>query len=202
MARFEQRFPVTRYDTIVDVGGTFSFWEGYERNVTLVNPKEPATTRGTVNSVPGDGRSVPFPDKAFTLAFSNSVIEHMPNSEDMYRFVRELSRLAPELYCQAPSRWFFFEPHYMCLFLHWWPRLLRNYFIVRYLTGFGWAFRPDREVVAAWANEVKFLDEKQFSSLFQGCDIERETFLGMTKSFIARGACTVVSEPGAVSSLE
>lgn len=67
-----------------------------------------------------------------------------------------MSRVGQSLYCQTPNRWFFFDVHYFVLFLHWWPRLLRNYYVARYLTGWGWAFRPDRQAVQEWPTMCTF----------------------------------------------
>ena len=185
LARFETMFPVASYPELIDVGGTFEFWKNTLRSVTIVNPKVPACCNGRVTSIGGDGTQLPFPDKSFRLAFSNSVIEHMHNYEEMQKFANELSRVGDALYCQTPNRWFFFDVHYLVFFLHWWPRLLRNHFVVRYLTGWGWWLRPNREMVEAWADIVNLLSEREFKALFPDCTVQREKFLWMTKSFIA-----------------
>ncbi len=185
LARFESAFPTGSYSELIDVGGTFDFWKATRRNVTIVNPNVPACTEGTVTNVSGSGTRLPFADKSFPLAFSNSVIEHMHNYDEMKQFASELSRVGIALYCQTPNRWFFYDVHYLVLFLHWWPDLLRNYFVVRYLTGWGWVFKPDREMVEAWAGVVNLLSEREFQALFPDCTIQREKFLWMTKSFIA-----------------
>jgi hypothetical protein len=80
----------------------------------------------------------------------------MPSRQDMQEFAQEMSRVGQSLYCQTPNRWFFFDVHYFVLFLHWWPRLLRNYYVARYLTGWGWAFRPDRQAVQEWPTMCTF----------------------------------------------
>ena len=137
-----------------------------------------------VVSVKGDGRDLSYPDKSFPLAFSNSAIEHI-SREDQNKFASELSRIGVAVYCQTPNRWFPYDPHYIAVFWHWWPRALHSHIIARYLTGWGWVFRPDRAAVEKWANEVNLIGRKQFQVLFPDCAIEEERFLGMTKSFIA-----------------
>lgn len=184
LERFDELFPAGKYAEILDVGGTFSFWDGVDRKVTIVNPQVDPATRGNLKSVNGDGRALSFPEKSFPLVFSNSAIEHM-SREDMARFASELSRVGVGVYCQTPNKWFPYDTHYIAFFWHWWPRLLHNYYIARYLTGWGWAFRPDRKAVEDWANEVNLIGEKEFTALFPDCTIEREKFLGITKSFIA-----------------
>jgi hypothetical protein len=184
LEQFDQIFPENEFGELLDVGGTFAFWNANPRKVTIVNPAMPAGTVGNVTSIKGDGRTLPFPDKSFRLVFSNSAIEHM-SKIDMQNFASELLRVGNAVYCQTPNRWFPYDCHYVAFLWHWWPALLHNYFLVRYLTGFGWVFRPTRKHVESWANEVHLLNEKEFRTLFPGCRIEKEKFLGMTKSFIA-----------------
>lgn len=184
LARFDELFPADTCGAVLDVGGTFSFWEGANRRVTIVNPLVNPASIGNLVSLPGDGRALPFADKSFPLVFSNSAIEHM-SREDMRRFAGELSRVGMGVYCQTPNRWFPYDTHYIACFWHWWPQLLHNYYIARYLTGWGWIFKPDRKAVEDWANEVNLIGRKDFAALFPDCTIERETFLGMTKSFMA-----------------
>jgi hypothetical protein len=121
----------------------------------------------------------------FDLAFSNSTIEHVGTRDDQTRFAVELRRVGRAVYCQTPNRWFPFEVHYCCLFVHWFPRLLRNYFVVRYLTGWGWLVRPDRQRVATYADMVTLLSYRDLQALFPDCQIERERVLGLTKSLMA-----------------
>jgi methyltransferase family protein len=185
LAWFESTFPTASYRELIDVGGTFDFWKTTLRNVTIVNPNVPPCSEGRVTSIGGNGTRLPFPDKFFRLAFSNSAIEHMHNYDEMKQFASELSRVGIALYCQTPNRWFFFDVHYLVFFLHWLPNLLRNYFVVRYLTGWGWVLKPDREMVKAWAGVVNLLSEREFKALFPDCTIRHEKFLWMTKSFIA-----------------
>ena len=58
--------------------------------------------------VVADGCHLPFADDAFDMAFSNSVIEHVPDHE---AFSRELARVGRSYYVQTPNKWFPIEPH-------------------------------------------------------------------------------------------
>jgi hypothetical protein len=184
LAEFARQFPSTEYSAMIDVGGTFSFWEGSNRRVTIVNPLVSPCQAETMVSIKGDGRALEFPDKYFALAFSNSAIEHMCR-EDQRKFAAELRRVGQAVYCQTPNLWFPYDTHYIAFFWHWFPGVLRNWFIARYLTGWGWVFRPDRTMVLKWADEVNLIGRREFAKLFPDCVIEEEKFLGMTKSFIA-----------------
>ena len=185
MARFEKLFPQGSHFELIDVGGTVAFWEGTARRVTIINPALSGSNHATVTSVKGDGRYLPFRDKSFGLAFSNSAIEHLACKEDMRTFAEEMSRVGIGLYCQTPNRRFPFDVHYCVLFLHWCPRLLRNYYVARYLTGWGWTFKPDRRAVQEWADHVNLLTKQEFQAFFPTCSIEEERFLWIAKSFIA-----------------
>lgn len=97
----------------------------------------------------------------------------------------EMRRIGRAIYCQTPNRWFPLEVHYLTLFLHWHPRLLRNYFAARFLTGWGWLVRPGRQQIREYADSISLLGYSEMKRLFPDCEIEREKFLGLTKSIIA-----------------
>lgn len=181
--RFLALFPPDKVSSIIDVGGLAGHWDGEQREITVLNLMEQASTNCKV--VVGDGRRTGFPEKSFDLAYSNSALEHVGRWEDQVAFATELERIGRSVYCQTPNRWFPLEVHYITLFWHWYPRLLRNYFIVRYLTGWGWLVRPDRRRVQEYADSVNLLTYGQMKELFPDCEVEREKFLGLTKSLIA-----------------
>ena len=186
LERFEQTFSSSVYRRVIDVGGTKAFWSATTRDVLLVDLAfDDAQGTANVRTEIGDGRSLRHPDAMFDLAFSNSAIEHVGTRGDQCCFAAELRRVGRAVYCQTPNRWFPFEVHYWCMFVHWFPRLLRNYFVVRYLTGWGWLVRPDRQGVAAYADSVNLLSHCELQALFPDCRIERERFLCLTKSLMA-----------------
>jgi Methyltransferase domain len=186
--RFVALFPPDKISSIVDLGGLVSHWDGEQRDITVLNlmPQESNHCKVLV----GDGRHTDLPDRGFDLAYSNSAIEHVGKWQDQVAFAQELQRVGKLVYCQTPNRWFPLEVHYLTFFWHWYPKLLRNYFIVRYFTGWGWLVRPDRRRVQEYADTVRLLTYNQMKELFPGCSVERERFLGLTKSLIA------ISEPG------
>ena len=111
----------------------------YEAEITLLNINEgwlkvPETSRRTYIPVVGDGRQTSYADYSFDLAFSNSVIEHVGSEEDAARFAAEMQRVGRAFYCQTPNKWFPIEPDLGTLFLHWFPSLLKNYYVLRYFT--------------------------------------------------------------------
>jgi hypothetical protein len=177
-----RRFPPATFPRVIDVGGVSKDWEHDERLVTILNrvPQESDRHRFII----GDGRQIECADDSFDLAYCNSVMEHVGTWNDQKTLAAELRRIAPALWVQTPNRWFPIEVHYLTLFLHWWPRLLRNYFVVRWLTGWGWLVHPDRRQMAAYAASVRLLSAREMKQLFPDCILLRERFLGVTKSLI------------------
>lgn len=179
--------PSTR---ILDIGGYVANWEGVAEvasSITLLNlshpPAQPGQSKRFTCAV-GDGCRMQYPDQAFDLAYSNSVIEHLGTFENQKRFAAEVRRVGKQLFVQTPNRWFFIEPHFVAPFLHFlpWPiakRLLR-WFSFRALVRQG-----DNINLRELADELRLLTEREVRSLFPDCEIHREKWFGMTKSFIA-----------------
>jgi len=181
--RFLAIFPPEEFRSVIDVGGLPAHWKGDDRNITVLNLMP--QTSSTCKVVVGDGRHTEYPDQSFDLAYSNSVIEHVGKWQDQVAFASELRRIGKAVYCQTPNRWFPIEVHYFTFFLHWRSKLLRNYFVARFLTGWGLLARPDRKEVQDFAGSIELLSYSAMQTLFPDCEIHRERCLGLTKSLIA-----------------
>ena len=70
-------------------------------------------------------RRLPFEDGAFDLAYSNSLIEHLPPG-DRAAFAAEVKRVARRWWVQTPAFGFPLEPHALLPFAHWLPPALRR----------------------------------------------------------------------------
>ena len=68
---------------------------------------------------------LPFADGAFDLAYSNSVIEHLPPAR-REAFARELMRVARGWWVQTPAFGFPIEPHSLLPAAHWLPPAARR----------------------------------------------------------------------------
>lgn len=189
MAQFVETFDPGAETTILDVGGTPMPWEliNSPSQITLLN----LTTSTFGQSgwdrytfVQGDGTNLDFADRSFEIGYSNSVIEHVGRPEAQARFAAELRRVADGLWVQTPARSFFLEPHYLTPFVHWLPKAARRR-IVRNLTVWGLITRPTEEQVEARLEEIRLLGRAEFAAMFPDCEIRRERFLGMTKSYLA-----------------
>lgn len=181
--KFLALFPPAKFASLIDLGGLVKEWADDPRRVTVVNLMPQDSSHCEV--IVGDGRHTDFTDRAFDLAYSNSTIEHVGSWDDQKALADEIRRIGKAVYCQTPNKWFPIEVHYLTFFLHWYPQLLRNYFIARFLTGWGWLVKPDRKEVERYANSVNLLSVSGMRQLFPDCRVEREKFLWMTKSFVA-----------------
>jgi hypothetical protein len=207
MQAFLREFQPTPAMRVLDIGGTDLNWRIIDQpaRVLLLNIKIPKggydlgllgfletentdASRGappaSVEYVLGDGKSVPYADGEFDICFSNSTIEHLFRLDEQRRFANEVRRVGRGVWVQTPARGFPFEPHWLSPFVHWLPtrwqrRLGRNFTI------YGWILRPTREDVSQLVDELRLLTYREMQELFPDCEIRRERFLGLTKSYIA-----------------
>jgi hypothetical protein len=63
---------------------------------------------------------LPFEDKAFDIATSNAVIEHVGSRAMQRAFFSELSRVARQVFISAPNRYFPVEHHTAIPLMHYW----------------------------------------------------------------------------------
>jgi Methyltransferase domain len=166
--------------TILDIGGDHLIWRsiGRSNGITVLNLSVPPRAVG-FPYVQGSGCELPFGDKSFDLAFSNSAIEHVGSEEKQLRFAREMMRVGKRVYCQTPSRAFPVDPHITMPFLHWLPNSWLKPRVLRYCTLSGWLLGK------AYRYDVTWVSKRKLKQLFPGCAIRTERFLFMAKSFIA-----------------
>jgi SAM-dependent methyltransferase len=196
MQAFERSFRPTESTTILDVGGTPFNWElaGVRSRLTLLNlspPEGVESLPANYRFVLGSGTQLGFGEGAFDVVFSNSVIEHLASWERQRAFAREVRRVARGLWVQTPARGFPIEPHLMTPFLHYLPaawqrRLLRNFSL------WGLVARPSPQAVDDFLRETRPLGYQEMRELFPDCEIRRERFLGLTKSYVAVRLATEV----------
>jgi hypothetical protein len=183
--------------TILDVGGTAQFWEtaDVELRVTILNVTPPPEgISNTLTYVQGDATHLPFPDDAFDIVFSNSMIEHLGSRDGQEAFAREAQRVGRGIWVQTPARWFPVEPHLLTPLIHYLPRRVQR-LMLRNFTVWGLITRPDSATVDQFLDETRLLSAAAMRSLFPGCQLLRERVLGMTKSLIS-----VARPAGAASS--
>ena len=208
-------YPDLAHYDVLDVGGRPGIWNllkahyGVEpKSLTLLNVEKDVAAidsaadgicssghAGDANSVShdlvvGDGRRLPFADKSFDLAFSNSVIEHVGSLADMENFAAECDRVAKKIYVQTPNHWFPIEPHLVCAFIHWLPRKIyrKVSFLSLNYALFAWRSASLNRIFYEEFDGVRLLRRSQVATLFPNRKIDREKVMGLTKSFIVTDA--------------
>ena len=183
MSVFEATFKPTDGMKILDLGGQPDIWDSIKPvlSITCLNlpgiAKSDHFTHHEITYIEGDACNMPYFNKnEFDVIFSNSVIEHVGDSEKQRQFAREVQRLSENYWIQTPSIYFPIEAH--CGMPFWWlyPTWLRNYFLLRW-----------KKKLPVWAEMVEtttVITEKQLKDLFHDCKIKTE-WLVFPKSIIA-----------------
>jgi SAM-dependent methyltransferase len=168
-------------DRILDVGaGAGSALERFNRTNEIVAidlaPRPGPWLQGdNVTVQTADATQMPFADGEFQVAFSNSVIEHVP-VEKWQAFADEVRRVAPRYFIQTPNRWFPVEPHYQTPFFQFLPERAQRAINARVTLG--------HRKKGHWEH-VRLLSASDMRRLFPDAEIHREKVLGLTKSLMA-----------------
>lgn len=198
MEQFIERLAPGPETTILDIGGSPWFWADIpvEARITVLNPQVPDAMRrypGRVEVVEGDGCRLPYGDRSFDIAFSNSAIEHVASWEKQAAFARETARVGRSYWVQTPARCFPVETHWLAPFIHWMPAAVQRR-AARWFTLYGWLERPNPEAVRRMVAEIRLLSARELRQLFPDAALLVERFLGLPKSYTvyrvdpARGA--------------
>jgi ubiquinone/menaquinone biosynthesis C-methylase UbiE len=188
MESFLSRMNPGENEKILDIGGTFFNWQivDYKGAVELLNLSMPSFVDDfpeNIKAVVGDGCQLPYKDGEFDICFSNSVIEHVGSFERQKLFAKETLRVAKRIWIQTPAKSFFFEPHYLTPFIHWFPKFLQKK-LLRYFSVFGLVAKPSSKEIDDLVEHTSLLDLPELKELFPNCRIRRERFCFMTKSYI------------------
>lgn len=178
---FEQLCRLQPDDRIVDVGAG---WGAALERFNTVNPivavdlRPDATgwlSAPNVSVVQADGSEMPFRDREFDVAFSNSCIEHVPQGRQA-AFASEIERVAERYFVQTPNRYFPIEPHYQVPLFQFLPERARRALNRKFTLGF--------QAKGEW-EEINLLSRRDLQRLFPDAEIHRERVFGLTKSLIA-----------------
>lgn len=166
---------------IIDLGGTSYMWTlfDHEFDVTLVNLAATAAEPPVGRVVAGDACDLSrlFPDRAFDVVFSNSVIEHVGDETRQEMFAREARRLGRAYWIQTPSDRFPVEAHTGVVY--YWRRSERAR---RRMLG-KW-----RRTLPEWSEMIagtRVLSRSRMQELFPGSRIHAERVMGLEKSYAA-----------------
>jgi ubiquinone/menaquinone biosynthesis C-methylase UbiE len=175
---------------IIDVGGTALFWErmGFtgqkDINITILNIRNDNMELPGFVTVTGDARRMKqFSDKAFDIAFSNSVIEHVGGFEEQKLMADEMKRIGKKIFLQTPNRYFPVEPHFLFPFFQFLPLWLKVKLLMKF--NLGWYARvSDEKKAREICQSIRLMTKSELRKLFPGANIYEEKFYGIIKSFI------------------
>jgi SAM-dependent methyltransferase len=191
MQRFAREFAITPATRILDVGGAPETWDllRVRPRVTLLNTPRTVEEMSRADAwIAGDGRALPFRDRAFDIVFSNSVIEHVGDRESQRRFAAEIARVGRGYWVQTPNRWFPVEQHLLTPLVHWLPRAWQRRIVPR-VNLWSALVRPTEDrrhyYIQHYLNQVRLLDARELGALFPGARLIRERACGWTKSLVA-----------------
>jgi len=179
--------------TILDVGGTYAYWDAFgsavDRSrvkITLLNLEHVGGTAPEgIEQVVGDATDMrEYGDNSFDIVHSNSVIEHVGLWSAMEAMAREIRRLAPSYFVQTPSFWFPIEAHSRTPFFHFMPEPVRVWMIMQRKLGY-WEKAADIGEATRTAHSAILLHKRQMHHLFPDGEIVAEKAYGFTKSYMA-----------------
>jgi hypothetical protein len=174
---------------ILDIGGTPMNWLliNCQCRITLLNlqnPENMVSLPRNFSRVVGDGTRLDYSDQEFDICFSNSVIEHLGTFENQMLFAKEACRVGRQIWVQTPASSFFFEPHLLTPFIHYFPKKIQEKLLCKF-TLWGLITRPSQKKVKNFLAEVRLLTYDEMVQLFPDCEIRIERFLGFAKAYIA-----------------
>lgn len=180
---------------IIDVGGLEAYWDmippefldEHHVTITIVNLSDTSMSgdHGHFRFVVADGCNLGrFNDRAFHIAHSNSVIEHVGDWDRVVQFSEELKRVGKYYFVQTPNYWFPIEPHSMLPFFHWLPKPIRIWLVMHFALGH-WRKADSMNDAVRVVESARLMDRRMFAGLYNDADIRRERFLFWTKSLIA-----------------
>ena len=95
-----------------------------------------------------DGSTLPFEDRAFDIAFSSAVLEHVGDHDAQRRFLQEMTRVSKRFYLTTPNRKFPLDLHTFLPVIHWLPRAQHQQ-ILRMLGKDFWASTDNLNLITA-----------------------------------------------------
>lgn len=164
-------------ESVLDVGGTDVSWWFVNWKGSVVRCNLDLTGNASGLRVRADGCHLPFPDKSFDVAFSNSVIEHLGTFEAQHRFGQELRRVGRRYFVQTPNYWFPIEPHYLFPFFQMLPNAIQRWLHTHYDVG---TFKKTDPF-----GTIRLLTKREVKRLFPEARIVAERLGPLAKSWYA-----------------
>lgn len=187
LTRFVKAFPDLPGLSVLYVGGRPMIWRMLKEHyglkparLVLLNTESEIGLADGYQTAVGDGCHLGYEDESFDLVFSNSVIEHVGDWNEMQQFVHECSKVGKEIYIQTPNRWFPVEPHTVTIFIYWFPKNVFRRF--GFLTAVWWVNGADD--FYSTCDDFHLLSRREFQALSPHGHLWIERFFGLPKSFV------------------
>jgi hypothetical protein len=121
-----------------------------------------------------NGGAFPFKDKSFAWAYSNAVIEHVGDYQTKLTFVKEMVRVADQVFFTTPNKYFPVDAHTMVFFIHWNDSLFLK-----------WREKNNKWMPKESLNLLSYSEIKQLlkDANVKDFKIIRNRFMGMTMTF-------------------
>jgi hypothetical protein len=186
-------FDKERIIRLLDVGGNPGDWFGRgdfvefvdSLNLTATPIDNPPPGSPTIRCIAGDGTCLSFTDQSYDMVYSNSVIEHIVGKENRSSYAHEIKRVGLRYWVQTPAFTCPVEPHYLGLFIHWFPRSWQ-WPLIRWGTFIGLTGAAGEAGLRAMFETTRLLTRKEFQSMFPDAKIWVERFLWIfPKSYVA-----------------
>ena len=129
---------VSRPATLLDVGGTVTFWHGRVPDgfaITLLNlfDQDPVDS---VKVMIGDATSLTrFESDSVDIVFSNSVLGHVGDWARQQQMASEIRRVGRRYFVQTPNQGFPLDWRTMIPFIHWLPAEMQAWLFQRIRVG-------------------------------------------------------------------
>lgn len=184
-----RRFPSIASMTVLDLGGTRSWWEQLPfspRHVTVVNLDTETASDSRVTSIEADACSSDLRDLGvFDLVFSNSLLEHVGGYSRRRDLAANILSMAPNHWVQTPYRYFPLEPHWVFPGHQFLPLATR----ARLSEKWHWGHMQSGTFEEALEDclSTELVSKTELRHLFPGSAIWHERIVGLTKSLVAIG---------------
>lgn len=174
---------------IIDLGGSDYFWKNLtspemERfDITILNNEIQNPGEG-IKFIKHDVRDLGFiKDKEYDVVFSNSLIEHISDSNDLKNLAKGIMRIGKKFFIQTPNYYFPVEPHFLFPFFQFLPENIKINLALKH--DLGWFEKqPDIESARRLVSSIRLLKQDELRRLFPGAALVKEKFYLLNKSFI------------------
>jgi hypothetical protein len=182
-------FPDLAEMRVLDLGGTVDSWRlapAQPKELVLLNLTAQDTQVDWATSVVGDACEPPasLASEHFDLVYSNSVIEHIGGHFRREQFADVIRRSGEHNWIQTPYRYFPIEPHWVFPWFQHLPTSAKAAVSRAWPMG-NYGPIKDRDATLSYVLDIELIGIAQMQHYFPDSKIEREPFMGLTKSLIA-----------------